>query len=34
MSVPTATGGAVTETRLLEEGIRLGLEPPPQAQRR
>ena len=34
MSVPTATGGAVTEERLLEEGVRRGLEPPPQARRR
>ena len=34
MSVPTATGGAVTEDRLLEEGVRCGLEPPPQARRR
>jgi sugar/nucleoside kinase (ribokinase family) len=34
MSVPTATGGAVTEDRLLEEGVRRGLAPPPRAQRR
>jgi ribokinase len=34
MSVPTATGGAVTETRLLEEGVKRGLVPPPQAPRR
>jgi sugar/nucleoside kinase (ribokinase family) len=34
MSVPTATGGAVTETRLLEEGVKRGLVPPPQAQPR
>jgi sugar/nucleoside kinase (ribokinase family) len=34
MSVPTATGGAVTEERLLEEGIKRGFEPPPQAPRR
>jgi hypothetical protein len=32
--VPTATGGAVTETRLLEEGVKRGLVPPPQAPRR
>lgn len=34
VTVPTAVGGAVTEERLLDEGIRRGLEPPPQAQRR
>ena len=34
MTVPTATGGAVTESRLLEEGVRRGLEPPPRAQPR
>jgi ribokinase len=34
MTVPTATGGAVTEERLLEEGVSRGLEPPPQARRR
>ena len=34
MSVPTATGGAATEERLLEEGVKRGLEPPPQARRR
>jgi hypothetical protein len=34
MTVPTATGGAVTEDRLLEEGVRRGLAPPPRAQRR
>jgi sugar/nucleoside kinase (ribokinase family) len=34
MSVPTATGGAATEERLLEEGVKRGLEPPPRAQRR
>jgi sugar/nucleoside kinase (ribokinase family) len=34
MIVPTATGGAVTEDRLLEEGVRRGLAPPPRAQRR
>ena len=34
MTVPTATGGAVTEARLLEEGLRRGLEPPPRAQPR
>jgi sugar/nucleoside kinase (ribokinase family) len=33
MSVPTATGGAVTEDRLLEEGVEHGLEPPPRAAR-
>jgi sugar/nucleoside kinase (ribokinase family) len=32
MTVPTATGGAVTEARLLEEGVRRGFEPPPRAQ--
>jgi sugar/nucleoside kinase (ribokinase family) len=34
MSVPTATGGAVDEARLLEEGIKRELVPPPQAPRR
>jgi ribokinase len=34
MSVPTATGGAVTEARLLEEGVKRGLAPPPRAQPR
>ena len=34
MSVPTATGGAVTEDRLLEEGVTRGLAPPPRAQPR
>jgi sugar/nucleoside kinase (ribokinase family) len=34
MIVPTATGGAVTEARLLEEGVKRGLAPPPRAQRR
>jgi sugar/nucleoside kinase (ribokinase family) len=34
MSVPTATGGAVDEQRLLDEGIKRGLAPPPQAPRR
>ena len=34
MSVPTATGGAVTQERLLDEGVRRGLVPPPQAQPR
>jgi ribokinase len=34
MTVPTATRGAVTEARLLEEGIKRGLVPPPRAQRR
>jgi sugar/nucleoside kinase (ribokinase family) len=34
MTVPTATGGAVTEAQLLEEGLKRGLEPPPRAQRR
>jgi len=34
MSVPTATGGAVSEERLLEEGVRRGLAPPPRAQPR
>ncbi len=33
MTVPTATGGAVTEARLLDEGIGRGLEPPPHAAR-
>jgi len=32
VSVPTATGGAVTEEALLAEGVRRGLEPPPRAQ--
>jgi ribokinase len=31
VTVPTAVGGAVDEASLLEEGIRRGLEPPPQA---
>ena len=34
MSVPTATGGAVSEERLLEEGVKRGLAPPPRAQPR
>ncbi len=34
VSVPTATAGAVTEERLLEEGVRRGLEPPPRARPR
>jgi sugar/nucleoside kinase (ribokinase family) len=34
VTVPTATGGAVTDERLLEEGVRRGLEPPPQARPR
>ena len=29
-TVPTATGGAVDEARLLDEGVTRGLEPPPQ----
>jgi sugar/nucleoside kinase (ribokinase family) len=33
MTVPTATGGAVTEERLLQEGTARGLVPPPRAQR-
>jgi sugar/nucleoside kinase (ribokinase family) len=33
MTVPTATGGAVTEERLLQEGAARGLVPPPRAQR-
>jgi len=33
MTVPTATGGAVTEERLLQEGVARGLVPPPRAQR-
>lgn len=33
ITVPTATGGAVTEARLLEEGASRGLEPPPRARR-
>jgi sugar/nucleoside kinase (ribokinase family) len=33
MTVPTATGGAVTEERLLQEGAARGLVPPPKAQR-
>jgi sugar/nucleoside kinase (ribokinase family) len=33
MTVPTATGGAVTEERLLQEGVARGLVPPPKAQR-
>ena len=31
MTVPTGTGGAVTEERLLDEGVKRGLAPPPQA---
>jgi len=31
VTVPTATGGALTEEALLAEGVRRGLEPPPQA---
>jgi sugar/nucleoside kinase (ribokinase family) len=31
LTVPTATGGAATEARLLEEGAARGLEPPPRA---
>jgi ribokinase len=34
MSVPTATGGAVTEERLLTEGVKRGLAPPPRARPR
>jgi sugar/nucleoside kinase (ribokinase family) len=34
MSVPTATGGAVDEARLLEEGVKRELVPPPRAPRR
>ena len=34
VTVPTATGGALTEEALLAEGVRRGLEPPPQAQPR
>ena len=30
MTVPTATGGAVTEERLLQEGTARGLVPPPR----
>lgn len=33
MTVPTATGGAVTEERLLQEGMARGLVPPPRAAR-
>jgi sugar/nucleoside kinase (ribokinase family) len=33
-TVPTATGGAVTEARLIDEGVRRGLEPPPRARPR
>jgi hypothetical protein len=33
MTVPTATGGAVTEERLLQEGLARGLVPPPRAAR-
>jgi sugar/nucleoside kinase (ribokinase family) len=33
MTVPTATGGAVTEERLLQEGMARGLVPPPRTQR-
>ena len=31
VTVPTGTGGAVTEERLLDEGVKRGLAPPPQA---
>jgi sugar/nucleoside kinase (ribokinase family) len=34
MSVPTATGGAVDEARLLDEGVKRELVPPPRAPRR
>jgi sugar/nucleoside kinase (ribokinase family) len=33
MTVPTATGGAVTEERLLHEGTARGLVPPPRVDR-
>ena len=33
MTVPTATGGAVTEERLLQEGAARGLVPPPRVDR-
>jgi sugar/nucleoside kinase (ribokinase family) len=33
MTVPTATGGAVTEERLLQEGAARGLVPPPRDER-
>jgi sugar/nucleoside kinase (ribokinase family) len=33
MTVPTATAGAVTEERLLQEGMARGLVPPPRAAR-
>ena len=33
MTVPTATAGAVTEERLLEEGTARGLVPPPSVER-
>ena len=33
MTVPTATGGAATEERLLQEGAARGLVPPPRTQR-
>jgi ribokinase len=33
MTVPTATGGAVTEERLLHEGAARGLVPPPRRDR-
>lgn len=33
MTVPTATGGAVTEARLLQEGAARGLVPPPRVDR-
>jgi sugar/nucleoside kinase (ribokinase family) len=33
MTVPTATGGAVTEERLLQEGAARGLMPPPRVDR-
>ena len=34
MTVPTATGGAVSEERLLQEGAARGLVPPPRAEAR
>ena len=33
MGVPTATGGAVTEERLLEEGAKRGLARPSHVRR-
>jgi sugar/nucleoside kinase (ribokinase family) len=33
-TVPTATRGAVDEARLIEEGVKRGIEPPPRAPRR